>query len=63
MAAATFFVVLLHAVFLLQEGWFIMSASFDLVMVGLCMGHLLSCERDWELRLPLRWRTAERLGP
>jgi hypothetical protein len=41
-AAAAFLVVLLHALFLLQEGWFIMSASFDLVMVGLAMGHLLS---------------------
>ena len=30
---------------LLQESWFIMSVSFDLVMVGLCMGHLLSRER------------------
>jgi len=45
LAAAAFFVVLLHALFLLQEGWFIMSAAFDLVMVGLCMGHLLSRER------------------
>jgi hypothetical protein len=43
--AAAFFVVLLHAVFLLQEGWFVMSMSFDLAMVGLCMGHLLSRER------------------
>ena len=42
MAAAAFFVVLLSAIFLLQEGFFIMSLSFDLVMVGLCMGHLLS---------------------
>lgn len=42
--AAAFFVVLLHAVFLLQEGWFVMSMSFDLAMVGLCMGHLLSRE-------------------
>jgi hypothetical protein len=40
--AAAFFVVLLHALFLLQEGWFIMSVSFDLVTVGLCMGWLLS---------------------
>ena len=44
-AAAAFFVVLLHALFLLQEGFFIMSVSFDLVMVGLCMGHLLSRQR------------------
>lgn len=42
--AAAFFVVLLHAVFLLQEGWFVMSMSFDLAMVGLCMGLLLSRE-------------------
>lgn len=46
LAAAAFFVVLLHALFLLQEGWFIMSASLDLVMVGLSMGHLLSRHRD-----------------
>ena len=45
-AAAAFFVVLLHALFLLQEGFFIMSLSFDLVMVGLCMGHLLSRLRE-----------------
>jgi len=45
-AAAAFFVVALHAVFLLQEGWFVMSMSFDLTMVGLCMGYLLSTERD-----------------
>jgi len=45
-AAAAFFVVLLHALFLLQEGWFIMSLSFDLVLVGMCMGYLLSRERD-----------------
>ncbi len=45
LAAAAFFVVLLHALFLLQEGCFIMSMSLDLVMVGLCMGHLLSRER------------------
>ena len=44
-AAAAFLVVLLHALFLLQEGFFIMSLSFDLVMVGLCMGHLLSRQR------------------
>jgi hypothetical protein len=46
LAAAAFFVVLIHSVFLLQEGWFTMSVSFDLVVVGLCMGHLLSLERD-----------------
>jgi len=48
-AAAAFFVVLLSAIFLLQEGFFIMSLSFDLVMVGLCMGHLLS-----RLRAPVQ---------
>jgi hypothetical protein len=42
LTAAAFFVVLLHTLFLLQEGSFIMSASFDLVMVGLCLGRLLS---------------------
>jgi hypothetical protein len=46
LTAAAFFVVLLHAVFLLQEGWFVMSMSFDLAMVGLCMGHLLSRARE-----------------
>ncbi len=44
-SAAAFFVLLLHAVFLLQEGWFIMSVAFDLVMVGICMGHLLAVRR------------------
>jgi hypothetical protein len=39
--AAAFFVVLIHALFLLQEGWFIMSVAFDLVTVGLCLGWLL----------------------
>jgi hypothetical protein len=52
-AAAVFFVLALHAVFLVQEGWFVMSMSFDLAMVGLCMGYLLSRERDampgWEV--------------
>jgi len=63
-AAAAFFVVLIHALFLLQEGWFIMSASFDLLMVGLCMGYLLSRERDGAGpgRHP-RWRTAGRPSP
>jgi hypothetical protein len=46
LGAAAFFVVLVHAVFLLQEGWFTMSVSFDLFAVGLCMGHLLSRGRD-----------------
>ena len=45
-AAAAFFVVAIHALFLLQEGWFVMSMSYDLTMVGLCMGYLLSQERD-----------------
>jgi hypothetical protein len=40
-AAAAFFVLILHALFLLQEGFFIMSVAFELVLVGLCMGHLL----------------------
>jgi hypothetical protein len=44
-AAAAFFVLLLHALFLLQESWFSLSSSFDHVMVGLCMGYLLSFER------------------
>jgi hypothetical protein len=42
--AAAFFVVLIHVAFLLQEGWFVMSVSFDLVVVGLSMGYLLSLE-------------------
>jgi hypothetical protein len=46
LAGAAFFVVLIHALFLLQEGFFIMSVAFDLVMVGLCMGYLLSKERE-----------------
>jgi hypothetical protein len=41
-AAAAFFIVLLHVVFLAQEGWFMMSISFDLALVGLCLGHLLA---------------------
>jgi hypothetical protein len=41
-ASAAFLVVLLHGLFLLQEGWFTMSLSFDLVVVGLSMGYLLS---------------------
>jgi hypothetical protein len=45
-AAACFFVLVLHALFLMQEGFFMMSVSFDLTMVGLCMGHLLSWRRD-----------------
>jgi hypothetical protein len=46
LGAAAFFVLLLHAVFIFQESWFSLSTSFDLVMVGLCMGYLLSRERD-----------------
>jgi hypothetical protein len=46
LTAAAWFVVGLHALFLIQESWFIMSNSFDLVVVGLCLGHLLSRERD-----------------
>jgi hypothetical protein len=42
LAVAALFVVLLHLLFLLQESWFVMSVSFDLTMVGLCLGHLLS---------------------
>jgi hypothetical protein len=53
-AAAAFFVVLLHVLFLLQEGWFIMSVSLDLVMVGLSMGHLLSRRRLERRPLPVR---------
>jgi hypothetical protein len=45
LSAAAFFIVLFHALSLLQESWFIMSVSFDLVMVGLCIGHLLSGQR------------------
>jgi hypothetical protein len=54
LAAAAFWVVLLHALFLVQESWFILSMSLDLVMVGFCMGHLLSRERtlDGVRRLP-----------
>jgi hypothetical protein len=46
LAAAAFFIVLLHLVFLVQEGWFMMSIAFDLALVGLCLGHLLSRDRD-----------------
>jgi hypothetical protein len=53
LTAAAFFIVLLHSASLVQESWFIMSASFDLFTVGLCLGHLLSSERD----------TARRSGP
>jgi hypothetical protein len=44
--AAAFFVVLIHVVFLMQEGWFIMSLAYDLTVVGLCLGYLLSKERS-----------------
>lgn len=49
-AAAAFFVVLLHFVFLFQESWFHMSTALDLTMVSLCMGHLLSRDRDRVVR-------------
>jgi energy-coupling factor transporter transmembrane protein EcfT len=54
-AAAAFFIVLLYVVFLAQEGWFMMSISFDLALVGLCLGHLLA--RGGE-GAPLRFRRA-----
>ncbi len=50
LAAAALFVVSIHAVFLLQESWFVMSEAFQLAMVGLCMGHLLSRDRGLALR-------------
>lgn len=63
LAAAAFFVVLVRALFLVLEGWFIMSVSFDIVMVGLCMGHLLSRERGARLvRRPPWARTARPLS-
>jgi hypothetical protein len=40
-AGAAFFVLVLHALFLVQEGFFMMSVAYELVLVGLCMGHLL----------------------
>jgi hypothetical protein len=46
LGAAAFFVVLVATAFLLREGWFTMSVSFDLFAVGLCMGYLLSRERE-----------------
>jgi hypothetical protein len=46
LGAAAFFVVLVATAFLLQEGWFTMSVSFDLFAVGLCMGYLLSREKE-----------------
>jgi hypothetical protein len=52
LGAAAFFVLLVHTLFLLQEGSFIMSAAFDLVVVGLCMGHLLSRHRRLDGRTP-----------
>jgi hypothetical protein len=53
LAAAAFFVILVRTIFLVLEGWFIMSVSFDLVMVGLCMGYLLSRERGAGAARPL----------
>jgi hypothetical protein len=46
LSLAAVLVLLLHMLFLLQESWFAMSVSYDLVVVGLCLGHLLSRERD-----------------
>jgi hypothetical protein len=46
LGAAAFFVVLIHAIFLLQEGWFTMSVSFEMFVVGLCIGYLLSRDRE-----------------
>lgn len=63
LAAAAFFVVLVRTIFFALEGWFIMSVSFDMVMVGLCMGHLLSRERGLGPARRLAWaRTASRPG-
>jgi len=59
-AAAAFFVLVIHALSLTLEGWFIMSSSFDMLMVGLCMGHLLSRERDAGERWPLAGRALGR---
>jgi hypothetical protein len=59
LAGAAFFVVLVHALFLANEGWFTMSVSFDLLLVGLCMGHLLSRDRG---RQPSRACAARRTG-
>jgi len=56
-SAAAFFVLVLHALFLLQEGFFIMSVAYELVLVGLCMGHLLGARSDPGRRfLPHRGR-------
>jgi hypothetical protein len=41
-AAAAFFVLVFHVLFLFQESWFHMSTSLDLVLVGLCLGYVLS---------------------
>jgi hypothetical protein len=43
-AGALFLLLFVHTVFLIQESWFVMSVSFDMVMVGLSMGYLLSLE-------------------
>jgi hypothetical protein len=50
-AGAMLIVLLTHSLFLLQESWFVMSISFDMVMVGLIMGHFLS--RDALEAVPL----------
>jgi hypothetical protein len=44
-SAAAFFVLVFHTVFLFQEGWFSMSNTFELVMIGLCLGYLMSRDR------------------
>jgi hypothetical protein len=62
-AAAAFFILVIHALDLALEGSFIMSSSFDLLMVGLCMGYLLSRERDAGERRPLSGRALGRLAP
>jgi hypothetical protein len=63
LAAAAFFVLVIHALSLTLEGWFIMSSSLDLLMVGLCMGYLLSRERDAGERWPLAGRALGRPAP
>jgi hypothetical protein len=44
-AAAAFFVLLIQAVFLMQESNFVMSMSYDVTLMALCTGYLLSLER------------------
>jgi hypothetical protein len=45
-AAAAFFVLLLQLVFLIQESNFVMSMSYDVTLMALCTGYLLSRDRD-----------------